>query len=389
MRLMIDNVIINKFIYNRNIYFKFKIIYNEFGDNMNLNELSLKEKIGQKFIFGINSSNVDEIINLITNYSIGGVILYKKNYSCYDEMLSVIKKLKKANSNNKLPLFIAIDQEGGRVNRMPSEFSNVKNIYDMSLVDKELIYDNGIVTGKMLSGMGINMNFAPVLDLNDNNGGKVLYNRCFSAALDDVGVLGMKYVDGIGVSKVISVVKHFPGHGISKMDSHFITPYIYNSNLILDKHIKPFEYAIKKGIDAIMLNHLVIRGMTGGIPASISSRFIKEYIRDRYNYDGLLITDEINMLSRNIFYGFGRMKRALLSGSDIILVKISDKGNKIIDNCVKIIDKNREYISMIDDSVRRVIKIKEKYNVNDNVDYDGCIVDEINEEIDRINKKCL
>ena len=95
---------------------------------MDIKKLSLEEKIGQKFMFGINSHNIDIIVDLIKRYSIGGVILYKKNYNNYDEMLSVIKRLKEANKENKIPLFIAIDQEGGRVNRMPSEFNNLKNI---------------------------------------------------------------------------------------------------------------------------------------------------------------------------------------------------------------------------------------------------------------------
>ena len=90
---------------------------------MDYNKLSLKEKIGQKFMFGVNSSNIDIIVDLIKEHCIGGVILYKKNYSNYDEMLLVIKRLKDANKGNRIPLFIAIDQEGGRVNRMPQEFN--------------------------------------------------------------------------------------------------------------------------------------------------------------------------------------------------------------------------------------------------------------------------
>jgi len=117
---------------------KTKYIYNEFGDNVDIKKLSLEEKIGQRFMFGVNSYNIDIIIELIKNYSIGGVILYKKNYNSYSEMLSVVKRLKDANKNNKIPLFISIDQEGGRVNRFPSEFVNLKNVYDVSKKDEKL-----------------------------------------------------------------------------------------------------------------------------------------------------------------------------------------------------------------------------------------------------------
>ena len=353
---------------------------------MNLNSLSLKEKIGQKFMFGVNSDNIDIIINLIRKYHIGGVILYKKNYDNYDEMLSVIKRLKKANNDNKIPLFIAIDQEGGRVNRMPSEFKSIMNVYDMSFKNIDLMYDYGNITGKMLSDMGINMNFAPVLDIYDKNGGKVLYKRCFYGDVDDVIKASTKYIKGLNDNGLISVIKHFPGHGVSKMDSHLITPYVYDYHKILDKHIKPFDNAINNGIDAVMVNHLVIRGMTGGLPASISHSFIEKYLRKRNNFQGLVITDEINMLSRNIFYKFSYIKKAITSGSDIILVKIKDNSNvKIIDKFIKYIEGNIECMKSLDDSVNRIIKIKNKYNVNDNISYEGCNIDEINKRIDVLN----
>ena len=357
---------------------------------MNYNKLSLKEKIGQKFMFGINTSNIDAIVDLIEKYCIGGVILYKKNYSNYDEMLSVIKRLKNANLKNRIPLFIAIDQEGGRVNRMPQEFNNLKNIYDMSRINSDLIYDNAQITGKMLSQVGINMNFAPVLDLYENNS-KLLYKRCFYGDVDSVSDNGIKYVKGLNDNGIISVIKHFPGHGVSKMDSHFITPYVRNYKNVLDRHVRPFDNVIKSGIDAVMVNHLVIGGITGGVPASISSEFISEYLRKRNNYEGLVITDEINMLSRNLIYRFNCMKKAFMSGSDIILVKIKNKNDaiKMIDKYVKLVNGDDESMKLLDDSVKRIIKIKDKYNINDGISYDGCNIDEINKEIDRINNLCI
>ena len=245
---------------------------------MDLTKLSLKEKIGQKFIFGVNSSNIDIIIKLIKEYHIGGVILYKKNYSSYNEMLSVIKRLKEANKDNKIPLFITIDQEGGRVNRMPLEIVNLKNIHDISSVNKNLIKDYGMITGKILFSIGINMNFAPVLDICEDNNSKVLFNRCFYGDEDNVYECGKMYVDSIQKNGVISVVKHFPGHGVSMMDSHFFTPYVFNKNKILNKHIKPFERMINDGVDALMVGHLNIRGLTKGLPASISYDFINNYL---------------------------------------------------------------------------------------------------------------
>lgn len=357
------------------------------GDNMDINKLSLKEKIGQKFMFGVYSENIDLIVDLIQKCYIGGVILYKKNYSNYDEMISVIKRLKNANSKNKIPLFIAIDQEGGRVNRMPVEFHNLKNVYDMSRLNSDLIYDNSKITGKMLSQVGINMNFAPVIDIYENDKSKVLYKRCFYGNVDEVIDNGIQYVKGLHENGVVSVVKHFPGHGISKVDSHFLTPYIRNYKDVLEKHILPFDKVIDTGVDAVMVGHLVIKELTNGLPASISSTFIDEYLRKRNNFSGLVVTDEMNMLARNIFYRFNYVKKMMCSGSDIILVKVKNKRDmNIINKYMKIISDNEEYMKLLDDSIKRIVKVKEKYNINDDVSYIGCNIDEINREIDRINK---
>ena len=363
---------------------------------MDFKELSLEEKIGQKFIFGVNSDNIDGIVNLIEKCYIGGVILYKNNYSSYDEMLSIINRLKKANEKNKIPLFIAIDQEGGRVNRMPSEFKNLKNVYEMSKKSESLITGHANVTGKMLKEMGINMNFAPVLDIYDNDKSKVLYKRCFYGDVDDVSRLGKRYIRDLNYLGVIPVVKHFPGHGATSIDSHFLVPYVYDYRKVLDRHIVPFDKVIKDDdylgmVDALMVNHMVIRKLTNGEPASISKKFIKEYIRERYNYEGLVITDEINMLSRNIVYKFSYLRKMFSSGSDIMLVKIKEENEaiKMIDKYIKYANKNEEMTKLLDDSVKRIIRVKEKYNVNDDISYRGAKIDEINKEIDKINKLCL
>lgn len=134
---------------------------------MHNTKLSIEEKIGQMIIFGINETNVKNRLKfMIKNYKIGGVILYKKNYKTYDDLINLVNELKDANKENKLPLFISIDQEGGRVNRMPDEFENIKS--PASLVKNkniENVIKGANVTSKMLNACGINMVFAPVLDI--------------------------------------------------------------------------------------------------------------------------------------------------------------------------------------------------------------------------------
>lgn len=353
---------------------------------MILDELSIKEKIGQKFIFGVNNLNIDVIIYLIKNYYIGGVILYKNNYNSLDEMIEVINRLKNSNRENKIPLFIAIDQEGGRVNRLPSEINNIKNIYDMSKRDSSLIYNNGLITGKILSSLGINMNFAPVLDIYNN--GSVLYNRCFYGSYEDINSVSMKYINGLEESRVISVCKHFPGHGVSKMDSHFVTPYVFNYRDVLNDHIKTFEYVINNGISALMVNHLIIRKLTHGLPASISGKFIKDYLRDKYKFDGVIITDEINMITNNFLYKYKYLKKLMFSFSDIILVKIKNSDRDVMDKYIELVSSNSDYLVDLDKSVERIIGLKKKFNLCDDLVVNSLDIDKINEEINVLNEMC-
>ena len=347
-----------------------------------LNKLTLEEKIGQRFIFGTNSNNIDDVVKLIKDNYIGGVILYKKNYDTYEDMLSVIKKLKTANKKNKIPLFIAIDQEAGKVDRTPSEIHRLKNVYDVSKTDFVLIKDHAKVVGQILSDAGINMNFAPVLDIYNNSGSKAIYKRCFFGDADDVYRCGKIYVNELVEYNVIPVVKHFPGHGSSRFDSHFMVPFVWNYQDVLSKHMKPFEKAIDDGIDAMMIGHIAVRKLTKWLPASISNYFISRYLRGILNYNGLIITDEINMLKRTGIYSLMYLKKALKAPSDIVLVKIKtyEEGKKILDKYKKLYQKER-----LDNTVKRILNVKDKYKINDKINYSGSDISKINDEIDRIN----
>ena len=349
-------------------------------------DLSLEEKIGQMFMFGVNKNNIDGILELIKNNKIGGVILYKQNYTSYEEMLSLIKRIREANASNKTPLLIAIDQEGGRVNRMPPEFKNLRSITYVSDLNKpSLIKKYSEIISKELSECNINMNFAPVLDINNNSNNNVIKLRCFSNEEQKVSEYGKIYIKEMQSNNVIPVVKHFPGHGCTKKDSHMFLPYINNYKEMLNKHMKPFEAAIKNNCDAIMVGHIIIPKLTGVFPASISQKFISEYLRKRYNYDGLVITDDIRMKSVSILYRGVALKKAFTSESDIVLFKYRKGDEKIIEKVVDMAKKGIIPEEKINESVSRILKIKEKYKVTDKILNKGCNIEEINKEIEKLN----
>ena len=352
---------------------------------MKLDTLNIEEKMGQRFIFGVNNSNINDIIKLVKYNYVGGVILYRKNYSSYDSMLKVIKELKLANKNNKVPLFIAVDQEGGVVNRFPREIKRLKNIYDISKVNRNLVKDYAKVISDILLGLGINMNFAPVVDIYNGSKSKVLLHRCFYGDTEEVTSLAKEYIDAT-TKGVISVIKHFPGHGATTFDTHFLIPYVFSKKEIMDRHIRPFDKLIND-VDAVMVGHLVINGLTGILPASIANNFLYQYFRKEKKYNNLIVTDELNMLKRHLIYRFYFMNKAIKSCNDLLLVKIKNynEGVRIIEKYKRIIVRDKKYMDLLDESVFRILSVKDKYGINDNIDRLGINIDKINIEIERIN----
>ncbi|MBP3502740.1 MAG: beta-N-acetylhexosaminidase [Clostridia bacterium] len=348
-------------------------------------ELTLKEKIGQMIIVGMNGKKIDERIkNLILNYKIGGIILYRKNFKNYEEMVKLISEIKQLNSKNKVPLFIAIDQEGGRVNRMPPEINNIKSAYRLAKTENlNIIKETGDITGEMLQKSGYNMNFSPVLDILSKNTSKGIGNRCFGENAEDVSTYGLEIMKQLQKHKVISVVKHFPGQGAAKLDSHFLLPSIKK---IEDEAVEPFKDAIKENVDAIMVGHMIIKSVSKLYPASLSKKMVK-IIRRKYKFRGLIITDDLKMKSIRYFYGTKRaVKKAFLAGNDIIMFRFNKKDEiNAIENIIKLVEKGKLKNSRINNSVNRILNIKEKYEISDTKEIEKINIDEINNRIDIVN----
>ena len=202
---------------------------------------------------------------------------------------------------------------------------------------------------------------------------------------DIVSNLGISVMKGINENNVIPVVKHFPGHGITKKDSHILLPYTFNYKEVLNKHILPFKEAIDNGCDCIMISHIVIRKLTQGLPSSLSKKLIKEYLREKIHYDNLVITDDIRMKPVDLLYKSVSLKKAFTSGADIILFKYRKDDYKVINKVIKMVKKGEIKEEDIDKSVARILRIKEKYNISDKKKINGCNIEELNKQIEELN----
>lgn len=364
---------------------------------MDIKALSLEERIGQTLIVGLDvpsGNKMYQIIDIIVDkYKAGGICLYSKNYNDYEELIKVINYIKEKSSKQKVPIIIALDQEGGRVNRLPKDFLNIPAAYKLAKYSNDennLVIKAGEITGKILKKLGFNIDFGPVLDIKTFPDNHAIGDRSFSENPYEVCKYGIEYAKKLQEQGIVSVVKHFPGHGATNKDTHFTLPKINCTMEELKEHLKPFDKAVEEKIDGILISHLVIKKETEKLPASLSKRFITKYIRKRYHYKGLVITDDIRMKAiRFYFIGkFNPIKIAFDAGNDMIMLKYLGNEEKWLKN-IKDEIKTGVTLARLNRKVYRILKIKEKYNVNtDKILLDKKFVEEVNEEIKKIREKC-
>ncbi len=360
---------------------------------MELKDLSIQEKIGQMLMIGMDTNYMTERIKLmITKYKVGGIILYRKNFNTYQDMLALMKQLKDLNKENKIPLWIAIDQEGGRVNRMPKEILNLPAANKIALKGGiEAVEKSAEIIGKLLKQSGYHINFAPVLDIKRFKDSHAIGDRCYGKTKEEVADYGIAFMKKLQEQGILSVVKHFPGHGATKKDSHYFLPMIKERIEYIEKEdMYPFQQAIKNGAEAILIGHLLLRNVTGIFPASLSKKFITKYLRKKYRYNGLIITDDLKMRAIRLWYGAEfAVRKAFEVGNDVIVFRFSqEEERKAIDTVMKQVKAGNLKEARINRSVRRIIRMKEKYGLFEEIEVKGIDIDKINEEIRSMRRLC-
>lgn len=331
--------------------------------------MSLEEKIGQLVIAGVEAYENDQYSKqLIEQYHVGGFILFKKNIQNAEQMLTLLNSLKETNKANKNSLFLSIDEEGGRVSRLPSEFVKFPTNKKIGqLNDENLSYQVGSIIGEELSAFGFNMNFAPVLDINSNPKNPVIGDRSFGPDAETVSKLGTQTMLGMQSQNITSVVKHFPGHGDTSVDSHVGLPVVtHDIDRLKSFELLPFASAIENGCDAVMVAHILLPKIDGENPASFSKTIITDILREDMKFEGVVITDDFTMgaIIKNYDIGEAAVK-SVLAGSDIVLVCHGyDKQETVIKALKAAAQTGKLTMDRIDQSVYRILKLKDKYNLS-------------------------
>ena len=227
-----------------------------------IDKMTIDEKIGQMVIAGFDGTETSENVkNLVEKYKIGGLILFKKNIKTPGQLLSLINSIKMLNQNNKLPLFFSVDEEGGSLTRMPDDLKKLPTNEKVGLINNEdFSYNIGSIIAQEVKCFGFNLDFAPVLDINSNPKNPVIGIRSFGPDKNLVSKLGVATMKGIQSQNVIPVVKHFPGHGDTSVDSHFALPVVnHDLERLKNFELVPFENAIENDADAVMVAHILLK----------------------------------------------------------------------------------------------------------------------------------
>ena len=339
----------------------------------------LNAKIGRLFMAGMPGPQLDaNTESLIRDYCLGGVILFSRNIENPVQLATLINNLNdRAMKYHGKALFLAIDQEGGRVARLKEPFTlfpgNTDIGEDESPVDRAVEFAR--VTAREMALMGLNMNLAPVVDVRRGEPEKHLEGRTFSDKPETVALLGQTVVKVLQENGVMAVAKHFPGLGKTSVDPHHHLPTIEaDTKEIEEINLIPFKSAIASGVSGVMTSHAIYPALDPDNPATLSYRIVTKLLREDLGFQGLIITDDLEMGAIGKKWGVpGGAIAAFEAGADILLIcedqdmvleSIKTLQQKLLKGDVPF-DRLHQSIERIMEAKSRFLKKPEKVSLKD------------------------
>ncbi len=327
----------------------------------------IRKKIGQLFILGFDGYSVPaDFKKFIQEYHLGGVIYFKRNVQTPGQIAELSNELQFGCRPKDCPnLFISIDHEGGKVNRLVKPFTKFPgNDYLGELGSPKICFDFGAVLGKELKAVGININYAPVVDVNSNPNSPVIKNRAFSNDPELCGKMGSAVCRGIQKMGVMAVAKHFPGHGDTKEDSHYALARVDKTKEELDQlELIPFKRVIRSRVEAIMTAHILNPKLDPEYPATMSEKTINGLLRGEMRFNRLVISDDLEM--KAIADHYDPLEAAILSikaGCDLLIYR-GDLGLPVaqIDAIAKAVESGRIPMDTFNKALARIESSKKVY----------------------------
>lgn len=337
-----------------------------------MENMTIEEKIGQMFLTGFSGTTFSSTLsNAISTYHFGNIIFMGENVSDPNKISKLSNDIQnKMMEVNGVPAFIATDQEGGTVARIKIGGTHFISQMGMGATgDYNNTYLQGLATGAELRNYGINTDFAPVVDVNNNPNNSVIGVRSYSDDPVKVGMYANGLISGLKTSGVMACSKHFPGHGNTETDSHYGLP-IINSTLdeIYSTELVPYYMAIYNGINAIMSAHIIFNAIDPDNPATLSYKVLTELLRNELGYSGVIYTDSMIMNAiTNNFGTYGECAvKAVLAGVDILTYTGLSQATDGIIGVLGAYNNGVITEERINASVRRILLMKLQYGLLDN-----------------------
>ena len=347
--------------------------------------MSTEQKVSQLLVAGIEGTQLgQDAVQAVQDYQVGGVILFGRNVESAWQLAELTNGLKDLNGDYT-PLFLCVDQEGGRVDRMPPEVERTPSAWSVGqTLDTEGV---GAAYGALLAeecaAFGFNMDFAPSLDIWSNPDNTVIGDRAFGNDWEWTAFFGMSAVESMEEQGgVIPVVKHFPGHGDTSVDSHVALPVVDKSlEELWQSELVPFNMTLNQedyfgaqagpSAPAVMVAHILLSQVDPDYPASLSHRVVTGLLREEMGFDGVVCTDDLTMGAVSNTYGMGEAAvLAVEAGCDLLLVcHGADNLTAARDALLEAVDSGRLSPERLDESVKRILSLKVEYGLtNDPVD---------------------
>lgn len=332
--------------------------------------MTVEEKVGQLLIGGFEGTEIgDQATRLVQEYQVGGLILYGRNITGAGQLVTLTNGLKALNGDG-IPLFLSIDQEGGGVDRMPPEVRRTPGAYCVGQTGSvPAAQSYGDVLAAECAAFGLNLDFAPVLDVWSNPGNTVIGQRAFSADARTVAGLGPAAARRMMDQGIIPAVKHFPGHGDTAVDSHVGLPVVDKSPEELEEtELIPFRAAIQSAgtdgqVPAVMVAHILLTQLDPERPASLSPAVVTGLLREELGFAGAVLTDDLTMGAVTQSYGLGEAAvLAVEAGCDILLVcHGQDSVPAVRTALLEAVASGRITAERLDESVYRILRLKTEY----------------------------
>ena len=319
---------------------------------------------GQRLMVGFDGLELTgDVKYLIDTLKVGGLILFKRNVSSPEQLTALCADAQDhARTCGQPPLFIAIDQEGGLVARLGPPFTLFPgNPAMQSMADADLFAET---TARELGQVGININMAPVLDIAPDGVESIMAGRVFRGGPDRVSEMGARVIQGLQQGGVMAVAKHFPGIGRTLLDSHLDLPTLATPKLDLDAtDLTPFRAAVACDVAGMMLSHIRYSAIDADWPASLSPKIAGTWLREELGYNGLVMTDDLDMGAVAKHFDIRTATRQVLEADvDIALVcHRSPHMEDAFEEMIRLCSESSDMANRARGSVERILKLKEKY----------------------------